>query len=324
MPFAAQGWNYSQSTGFSTFNALEAQFQKRFSHGLQTLVAFTWEKCLGDSNGDFNAENGSEGAPYQYFFNAHISKGLCTYDDTERVQLEHGLQAAFRSWRTLAEPWSRYRESWATGRRTTRSSRVPARRSTRAGAAPATSALRRRRPGCVPATIAGVAPTSTDPANLSDAAGSITGYSRPSVLPGCNPKVSNPTVSQWYNPSCFVSPASLAVGPGYGFGDTPLGFLRSMRWINVDVALVKNIPFGETKKLQFRAEAFNLVNHMVLGVPGHIDCAFILEWKHQLRVSRRRHWHREYAARAATCAQVPLLAARGRSLKTPVANIHGR
>ena len=75
MPFAAQGWNYSQSTGFSTFNALEAQFQKRFSHGLQTLVAFTWEKCLGDSNGDFNAENGSEGAPYQYFFNAQSVQG---------------------------------------------------------------------------------------------------------------------------------------------------------------------------------------------------------------------------------------------------------
>ncbi len=98
MPFAAQGWNYSQSTGFSTFNALEAQFQKRFSHGLQTLVAFTWEKCLGDSNGDFNAENGSEGAPYEYFFNAHLSKGFCTYNVPDRVQLEHGLPVAVRAW----------------------------------------------------------------------------------------------------------------------------------------------------------------------------------------------------------------------------------
>ncbi len=43
--------------------------------GSQTLVAFTWEKCLGDSNGDFNAENGSEGAPYQYFFNATLVEG---------------------------------------------------------------------------------------------------------------------------------------------------------------------------------------------------------------------------------------------------------
>ncbi|MGA7239014.1 MAG: TonB-dependent receptor [Bryobacteraceae bacterium] len=267
MPFAAQGWNYSQSTGFSTFNALEAQFQKRFSHGLQTLVAFTWEKCLGDSNGDFNAENGSEGAPYQYFFNAQISKGLCTYDEPKVFNwstvymlpfgkgehfLNHGIASRIlgnweMNYSFLARSGQAFNPSWGGA-------------SNICASATAT--------GCVPATIAGVAPTSTDPANLSDAAGSITGYSRPSVLPGCNPKLSNPTVSQWYNPSCFVSAASLAVGPGYGFGDTPLGFLRSMRWINLDFALVKNIPFGETKKLQFRAEAFNLANHMILGVPG--------------------------------------------------------
>jgi hypothetical protein len=113
-----------------------------------------------------------------------------------------------------------------------------------------------------------MAPTSTDPANLSDAAGSLTGYSRPSILPGCNPKLSNPTEAEWYNPACFVSPASLAVGPGYGFGDTYPGFMRSMRWINVDVSLVKEIYISESKRLEFRAEAFNLANHMILGLPG--------------------------------------------------------
>ncbi len=41
-----------------------------------------------------------------------------------------------------------------------------------------------------------------------------------------------------------------------------------MRFINMDVSLVKNIVFGETKKLQFRAEAFNVFNHMVLAVPS--------------------------------------------------------
>jgi hypothetical protein len=41
-----------------------------------------------------------------------------------------------------------------------------------------------------------------------------------------------------------------------------------MRWINVDFALVKNIPISETKQFQFRAEAFNLFNHMILGEPG--------------------------------------------------------
>ena len=79
---------------------------------------------------------------------------------------------------------------------------------------------------------------------------------RPSVLPGCQLTPSHQTVSQWYNPACFVSPSSLLVGPGYGFGDSPIGNLRSMRFINMDVALVKNIAITENKKLQFRAEAF--------------------------------------------------------------------
>ncbi len=267
MPFAAQGWNYSESWGFSTFHSLQGQFQKRFSDGLQTLVAFTWEKCLGDSNGDYNAENGSEGAPYQYFFNSHLSKGFCTFNvplvfnwsvvyqlpfGKGKKMLNHGvLSKVLGNWETnysfLARSGQAFNPSWGGA--------------SNICASPTAT-------GCVPASIAGVAPLSTDPANLSDAAGSITGYSRPSVLPGCQIKVANQSVSQWYNPSCFVSPASPSVGPGYGFGDTPIGFLRSMRWINIDVSLVKEIPISESKKLQFRAEAFNLANHMILGVPG--------------------------------------------------------
>src|SRR5579871_5760232 len=121
---------------------------------------------------------------------------------------------------------------------------------------------------CVPTSIAGVAPTSTDPANLSNAAGSITGYSRPSLLSNCNLIPATQTVSQWYNPSCFVSPSSLQVGPGYGFGNAPVGDLRSMRFINMDVALTKQFFITESKRLEFRAEGFNVFNHQVWGVPG--------------------------------------------------------
>jgi hypothetical protein len=268
MPFAAQGWNYSQSTGFSTFNALEAQYQKRFSHGLQTLAAFTWEKCLGDSNGDFNAENGSESAPYEYFFNARYSKGVCAFDIPKiltwttvyqlpfgrgRHWLNHGpLSWVLGNWDTnyafLARSGQAFNPSWG-------------------GASNVCSATVTT--NCVPLTIAGVAPLSTDPANLSNAGGSITGYSRPSLLSGCQLTPSHQTVSQWYNPACFVSPASLLVGPGYGFGNAPIGNLRTMRWINVDVVLAKDIPIREGTIIQFRAEAFNVFNHMVLGTPGN-------------------------------------------------------
>jgi hypothetical protein len=267
MPFAAQGWNYSESWGFSTFHALEAQFQKRFSGGLQTLAAFTWEKCLADSNGDYNAENGSEGAPNQYYFNGHLAKGFCTFNvpivfnwsvvyqlpfGHGKKLLNHGIVSrVLGNWETnfsfLAREGNAFNPSWGGA--------------SNICASPSAT-------GCVPTTIAGLAPLSTDPANLSDAAGSITGYARPSVLPNCQLRVQNQSVSSWYNPACFVSPSSPAVGPGYGFGDTPIGFLRTMRWVNVDVSLVKDIAIGETKRLQFRAEAFNLANHMVLGAPG--------------------------------------------------------
>jgi hypothetical protein len=65
-----------------------------------------------------------------------------------------------------------------------------------------------------------------------------------------------------------VSPASPAVGPGYSFGNAPAGALRSMQFWNLDVALVKNIFVTERKQLQFRAEGYNVLNHMVLDVPG--------------------------------------------------------
>jgi hypothetical protein len=268
LPFAAQGWNYSMSTGFSTFHALEAQFQHRFSHGLQTLVAFTWEKCLGDSNGGFNAENGSESAPYEYYFNTHLSKGVCAYDIPRVFTLSAVYQLPFgqgRHWLkqgVLSHVLGGWETNYAFLARTGQAFNPSWGGASNICSSPTAT-------GCVPASIAGVAPTATDPANLSNAGGSITGYSRPSMLPGCNPVPSKQTVSQWYNPTCFVSPASLSVGPGYGFGNAPIGGMRSMRWINLDVVVAKDIPITETKRLQFRAEAFNVFNHMVLGVPGN-------------------------------------------------------
>ena len=41
-----------------------------------------------------------------------------------------------------------------------------------------------------------------------------------------------------------------------------------MQFWNLDVALVKNFAITETKRLQFRAEGYNVLNHMVLDVPG--------------------------------------------------------
>lgn len=268
MPFAAQGWNYSESTAFSTYHALQAQYQQRLSHGLETLVAFTWEKCLANTNGDFGAENGSEGNPVEYYFAPRLAKGVCAFDIPKifnttviyqlpfgrgKHYLNHGvLGMVLGNWQTtytfLARSGKAFNPTWGGA-------------SNMCASPTATN--------CVPVTIAGLSPNSNDPANLSNADGSITGYSRPSILPGCNLIPDKQTVSQWYNPACFVSPSSPVVGPGYGFGNAPVGGMRSMQLWNLDVALVKDIFITESKRLQFRAEGFNVLNHMVLDAPGN-------------------------------------------------------
>jgi hypothetical protein len=51
----------------------------------------------------------------------------------------------------------------------------------------------------------------------------------------------------------------------YPFASRPVGLgrntLQMPRFINVDVRIVKYIPYGEQRRLDFTAEAFNLLNH---------------------------------------------------------------
>jgi len=267
MPFASSGWHYSEAVGFNTFNSLQSQFQHRFSHGLQTLAAFTWEKCLGDSNGGYGAENGDLGDPIQYYFNKKADKGFCAMNvpllfnwstvyqtpfGVGRKWLTHGIVAkVLGGWDTnysfLMRSGQAFNPTW--------------------GGASSICTLTTTT-SCVPATIGGVASSSNDPANLSNTSESITGYSRPDILPNCQLKPAVQGVTGYYNPSCFVSPSSLLTGPGYGFGTVYPGSLRTMRWVNADVALVKNVRIDESKQLQIRGEAFNVFNHQVLGEPG--------------------------------------------------------
>jgi hypothetical protein len=266
MPFAAQGWHYDESVGFSTYNSLQVQYNKRFSHGIQTLAAFTWSKCLGNSNGDYGAENGSEGDPVEYYFNEKLAKGACAFDVPLLFNWSTLYELPFgRGKQWLNHGWlSHVAGNWGTNFSLLARSGQDFNPTWGGVSNECTLTLTTN---CVPQSIGGLAPTSTDPANLSNSAGSLTGYSRPSLLSGCN-VYQGQSITQWFNPACFVSPSSTSVGPGYGFGNAPIGDLRSMRFINMDIALTKRFFITESKQLEFRAEAFNVFNHQVLAVPG--------------------------------------------------------
>ncbi len=74
-------------------------------------------------------------------------------------------------------------------------------------------------------------------------------------------------MTQWFNPAAFApvpagqirtgnEPRGTIVGPGYG------------RW---DAALFKNTKLTERLNVQFRAEAFNVLNHTNLNNPASLS-----------------------------------------------------
>jgi hypothetical protein len=59
-----------------------------------------------------------------------------------------------------------------------------------------------------------------------------------------------------YNPAAFVEPTGLT------FGDAGRNILRNPWRTNFDMALLKRFTVTESKYFEFRAEAFNVFNHV--------------------------------------------------------------
>lgn len=78
----------------------------------------------------------------------------------------------------------------------------------------------------------------------------------------CNGNISNPTIHEWFNTSCFVVP------PLNTFGAAGINYLYGPGSADVDFGLHKDFPFGENRYFEFRAESFNMLNNVNFGYPN--------------------------------------------------------
>jgi hypothetical protein len=78
----------------------------------------------------------------------------------------------------------------------------------------------------------------------------------------CNPVLSNPTLSEWFNPGCFSQPAAGELGNA---NRTPLS---GPNFVNTDFSIIKHFFPREGMRIDFRTEFFNLFNHPQFGSPG--------------------------------------------------------
>ncbi|PYX46400.1 MAG: hypothetical protein DMG79_16520 [Acidobacteria bacterium] len=79
-----------------------------------------------------------------------------------------------------------------------------------------------------------------------------------------DPTPEHRTAAEWINTSAFAVPAP------YTFGDLGRNSLRSDWYRNLDCSLFRRFPIGERLQLEFRAEAFNATNTVVLAAPSNI------------------------------------------------------
>jgi hypothetical protein len=78
-----------------------------------------------------------------------------------------------------------------------------------------------------------------------------------------NPRLSNPTRAEWFNTSAYTPPTQ------YTFGTEGRNDLRADPFHNLDASLFKNILIEGRTTIQFRAEAFNALNHLTYGTPNN-------------------------------------------------------
>jgi Carboxypeptidase regulatory-like domain/TonB dependent receptor len=85
---------------------------------------------------------------------------------------------------------------------------------------------------------------------------------RPDLVAGCSENPVLGGAEQYFDTSCFALPVAgtlgnlarnTIIGPGY---------------VTLDMAIFKNFTFGTGRRLQFRAESFNVTNHVNFGLPA--------------------------------------------------------
>jgi len=77
-----------------------------------------------------------------------------------------------------------------------------------------------------------------------------------------NPHTGHKSVNEWFNTDAFALPDL------YTFGNAGRNTLQAQRWINLDSSVIRSFPIWHEKRFEFRAEAFNIANHTLFGVPN--------------------------------------------------------
>ena len=235
-PAIANTWTWF-SRGDSSYNSLQVDVNRRFSHGLSLRGVYTWSKALDDGDSLNATAAGNAPGLVSNPFNLRADWGPATYDVRNMAVVSTLYELPFGSGKAMAghlEGWSnRLVSGWSVMSIVTAQSGFPF-----------TPQL------------------SYNPSNNGD--------TRNPVRPFVNPNFTGPVIlgtpGQWFNPNAFLAPPANSGFYGNLGRDTLIG-PGLATW---DFSVLKNTSLRERLNLQFRAEIFNLLDRANFNTPSLI------------------------------------------------------
>jgi hypothetical protein len=230
--------NVTNNSRDSSYNSMQVKLEKRGAKGA-FLSSYTWSRCI-DNGGSGGAGGGSTA---QYAFNLSNEKGLCAHNTSQRLAFSSVYEVPLGPGHSLLSHGvpSYILGNWQVSGIVAYSSGQPF---TIGDAVPQSGTL----------------PTGSQ--DRPDSVGNPLVGGQVAANPNCVAPAEVGTPNAWFNPCAFV------FAPGR-FGNTGRNSLNAPAYANVDFSLLKNIPLREARRLQFRAEAYNLFNHPELDIPNH-------------------------------------------------------
>jgi hypothetical protein len=229
---------YDRSIGSASYNALQFEMKKRYSRGLGYQVTYTYSKSIDEgSSGWFGVEGQSLTDPYDI----KSSRGPSGFDLTHTLSFNAVYEIPVgkgKHFSTKSTVLDYVVGNWQVNNIFSARSGTPY--NAYYGAS----------------DLAGTG-------NVSWAQ-----YERANLVGDPN-SGSCPDGSKVGSASCFFNTSAFAVPAKGTFGTSGRDAFRSAPYWDVDLSIFRQFPFGETRRFEFRAEAFNLFNNVVFGQPGN-------------------------------------------------------